>query len=452
VRIQFLGATGTVTGSKYLVTSGGASVLVDCGLFQGFKELRLRNWAPPPFDPSRVDCVILTHAHIDHSGYLPLMVKRGFGGRIYCSDATLDLCRILLPDSAHLQEEQAEHANRFGYSKHSPALPLYTRADAARALRRFAPVTMGREWQPVPGMAATLLPAGHILGASMLCLGIASRTLAFSGDLGRDHDPILRPPSWLKSADALVLESTYGDRVHGNDDPEALLGDIVARTAARGGTVVIPAFAVGRAQSLLYYLERLKAAHRIPAQLRIYVDSPMATDVTAVYLHHPALHRLTHEHCERLRHVARHVASVEESRSLDQSAWPMVIIAGSGMATGGRVLHHLKRFAPDPRNTIVFAGFQAGGTRGEAIVHGAREVKIQGEYVPVRAEVRHLDMLSAHADRDEIVRWLENFRRTPGRVFLTHGEPNAAESLRRHIAEKLGWTCEVPAYLDTVDL
>lgn len=424
MRLQFLGATGTVTGSKYLVTAAGRSLLVDCGLYQGFKELRLRNWAEPAFDPASVGCVILTHAHIDHSGYLPLLVRRGFRGRIYCSDATMDLCRIMLPDSAHLQEEQAEHANRFGYSKHKPALPLYTRDDAEHALRLFEPVTFGREFRPAAGIAATLMPAGHILGASIVCLDAESRG----------------------------LESTYGDRVHASVDAEALLGDIVSRTAARGGTIVIPAFAVGRAQSLLYYLERLKASGRIPAQLRIYVDSPMASEATAVYLQHPALHRLTHEQCERLRHVARHVASVAESMELDSSPWPMVIIAGSGMATGGRVLHHLKRYAPDPKNSIVFAGFQAGGTRGEAIVHGASQVKMLGEYVPVRAEVHHLDMLSAHADRDETIHWLQNFRRAPGRVFLTHGEPAASDSLRGHIAERLGWTSQIPQYLQAIEL
>ncbi|HET9579110.1 MAG TPA: MBL fold metallo-hydrolase [Usitatibacter sp.] len=452
MKLQFLGATGTVTGSKYLVAAGGASVLVDCGLFQGFKPLRLRNWAEPPFDPARIDCVILTHAHIDHSGYLPLLVRRGFRGRIYCSDATMDLCRILLPDSAHLQEEQAEHANRFGYSKHSPALPLYTRDDADHALRLFEPVEFGREWHPVPGIAATLAPGGHILGASIVRLAADSRTLVFSGDLGRDNDPIMRAPAVVESADALVMESTYGDRLHATADAESRLADIVARTAARGGVVIMPAFAVGRAQTLLFHLERLKAARRIPAQLRVYVDSPMATDATAVYLQHPALHRLTHEQCERLRHAARHVTSVAESMELDASAWPMVIIAGSGMATGGRVLHHLKRFAPDARNAIVFAGFQAGGTRGEAMVRGAGQVKIQGEYVPVRAEVHNLDMLSAHADRDELVRWLRHFRRAPRRLFLTHGEPAASDALRRHVAEQLGWTCEIPEYLQSVTI
>jgi metallo-beta-lactamase family protein len=301
-------------------------------------------------------------------------------------------------------------------------------------------------------VSATLLPAGHILGAAIACLRGDGRTLVFSGDLGRSHDLMLRPPSAVAAADALVCESTYGDRLHSATDPEALLGEIVTRTTARGGVVIVPAFAVGRAQALLLHLDRLKAAGRIPRQVRIYVDSPMATDVTAIYLRHHALHRLTHEQCERLRHAARHVASVQESQELDASAWPMVIIAGSGMATGGRVLHHLKRFAPDSRNAIVFAGFQAAGTRGEAIVHGAGQVKIEGAYVPVHAEVHNLEMLSAHADRDEIVAWLREFKRPPARVFLTHGEPAAADALRRHVRETIGWTCEVPEYLESATL
>jgi metallo-beta-lactamase family protein len=420
VKLQFLGATGTVTGSKYLVTHEDASVLVDCGLFQGYKQLRLRNWAPPPFDPAGIGSVVLTHAHIDHCGYLPLLVKRGFSGLVRCSEATYDLCRVLLTDSAHLQEEQAEHANRYGYARHSPALPLYTRADVDRALALFAPVDYQSDFTLGHGLTATLLPAGHILGSSMVLLSAGRRTLLFSGDLGRPHDPIMRPPALPDEADTLVLECTYGDRL--------------------------------RAQALLLHLDQLKAAGRIPRQLPIYVDSPMASDVTAIYLRHANLHRLSHEQCERLRHVARHVATTAESLALDGSSWPMVIIAGSGMATGGRILHHLRRFAPDSRHAIVFTGFQAGGTRGDALVHGAGQVKIEGEYVPVRAQVHNVETMSAHADRDEIVQWLRHFVRSPQRVFLTHGEPRAADGLRRTLRERLGWASEVPDYLDGVEV
>ena len=452
VKLQFLGATGTVTGSKYLVAHEGASVMVDCGLFQGYKQLRLRNWAPPPFEPAGIDTVVLTHAHIDHCGYLPLLVKRGFSGLVRCSEATYDLCRVMLPDSAHLQEEQAEHANRYGYARHAPALPLYNRADVDRALALFAPVDYESDFTVAPGLTATLLPAGHILGSSMVLLSAGGRTLLFSGDLGRPHDPIMRPPARPEQADALVLESTYGDRLHGAEDAEDVLGRIISATAARGGTTLVPSFALGRAQALLLHIDRLKAAGRIPRQLPIYLDSPMASDVTGIYLRHANLHRLSQEQCERLRHVAHHVQTAAESRALDGSAWPMVIIAGSGMATGGRILHHLRRFAADSRHAIVFTGFQAGGTRGDALVQGAGQVKIEGEYVPVRAQVHSIETMSAHADREEILGWLRHFGRAPRRVFLTHGEPRAADVLRRTLRERLGWTCEVPEYQDTVEV
>lgn len=449
MRLQFLGATGTVTGSKTLVTAGASRVLVDCGLFQGYKALRLRNWEAPPFEPAGLAAVVLTHAHIDHSGYLPLLVKRGFRGPIFCTEATFELCKILLPDSAHLQEEQAEHANRFGYSKHSPALPLYTREDAQAALQRFSPVAFERPWEAAPGIDAHLSPAGHILGAAIATLAAQGRTCVFSGDLGRSDDPVMRPPSHIGTADVLVLESTYGDRLHDRGDTAAALGEIVSRTAAGGGVVIIPAFAVGRAQALLLHLFRLKAAGAIPSSLPIYLDSPMASDVTALYVRCRQEHRLAPRDCEAMARAATRVLTPEESAALDQSAWPMVIVAGSGMASGGRVLHHLKRFAPDSRNAIVFAGFQAGGTRGADMVRGAAEIKIHGEYVPVRAQVHNLEGLSAHADYGEILEWLRHFKRAPGRIFLNHGEPAAADALRKRIARGLGWASEVPDYLET---
>jgi metallo-beta-lactamase family protein len=452
MKLRFLGATGTVTGSKYLVQAARASVLVDCGLFQGYKQLRLRNWAAPPVEPSSVDAVVLTHAHIDHSGYLPLFVRRGFTGRVFCSEATRDLCRILLPDSAHLQEEEAENANRFGYSKHKPALPLYTQRDAELALRRLVPVEFHREFEAAPGIAARLAHAGHILGAAMVELRAGDSHVVFSGDLGRLRDPVMRPPERIARAGALVLESTYGERLHEATDPARALGDIVARTAAQGGVVVIPAFAVGRSQALLHYLAELKASGAIPASLPIYVDSPMATDVTSVYLRHAHDHRLTPDECVAMGHVATFVETPEQSRRLDESSFPMVIIAGSGMATGGRVLHHLKRFAPDPRSAIVLAGFQAGGTRGAALQQGLAEVKIHGGYVPVRASVHSLGNVSAHADYAEILEWLRGFEAAPGRIFLTHGEPGSADGLRRRIEETFGWNAEVPDYLEEAAL
>jgi metallo-beta-lactamase family protein len=449
IRLQFLGATGTVTGSKYLVQAARASLLVDCGLFQGFKHLRLRNWAPLPVAPATLQAVLLTHAHIDHSGYLPLLVRNGYRGRIRCTESTYDLCRILLPDSAYLQEEQAEHANRYGWSKHRPALPLYTREDAKRALRQFSPAAFDEPFEAHAGVTACFRPAGHILGAASLTLETGGRILAFSGDLGRPDDPVMYPPRPIERADVLVLESTYGDRLHDASDGLDALGREIARAAARGGTIVVPTFAVGRAQALLLYLHRLKASGAIPAALPIYLDSPMARNVTELYLKAKGEHRLGEADCRAIARVARIVNKPEDSRALDQSEWPKVILAGSGMASGGRVLHHIKRFAPDPRSLIFFTGFQAGGTRGDAMLKGAREVKIHGAYVPVRAAVRNFDSLSAHADRVEIVQWLRHFERAPGQIFLTHGEPAAADALRRHIAEALGWEARVPDYLET---
>ena len=447
VELAFLGATGTVTGSRYLLDVAGKRLLVDCGLFQGFKQLRLRNWAAFPVRPDSIDAVVLTHAHLDHSGYLPLFVRNGYRGQIYCTEATKPLAGILLRDSGELQEEQAEHANRHGYSKHDPALPLYTEQDAERALARFSAVRFDAAFEPVAGVRARLLPAGHILGAAMLSLDVGGRTLLFTGDLGRPHDAIMQPPAAVEHADVLVLESTYGDRTHDPSDPADRLADVIARTAGRGGTVIVPSFAVGRAQALLYLLQRLKAEARIPVTLPIYLNSPMATDVTSLYTRFRALHRLSAEQCRAMAHAATIVNSVDESKALNASSWPKVIIAGSGMATGGRVLHHLYAFAPDARNTILLTGFQAGGTRGRALLDGATSIKMFGEYVPVRAEVAVLGNLSAHADYAETLAWLEGFRAPPQRTFLTHGEPAAADALRMHIGERLGWHCEVPEYL-----
>jgi metallo-beta-lactamase family protein len=452
MRLQFLGATGTVTGSKYLLTSGGARMLLDCGLFQGYKQLRLRNWEDLPVAPVDIDAVVLTHAHLDHSGYLPLLVKNGFRGKIFCSEATFDLCKILLPDSGRLLEEEAGHANRHGYSKHAPALPLYSEADALRALKFFSPVAFGAAFEICGKLRGQLALGGHILGAAIVTVSDGSRSVTFSGDLGRLNDAIMVEPSHVPDSDYLVLESTYGDRAHDPADPGVLLGKTIRETAARGGVTIIPAFAVGRAQSILYAIHQLKQKGEIPTGLPVYLNSPMATDATALYQKHLGLHRLDHRQCEAMRHVAHIVNSVEESIALNQRQIPMVIISASGMATGGRVLHHLKAFAGDRRNTVLFAGFQAGGTRGAAMLAGVAELKIYGEYVPLRAMVRHIDNLSAHADADEIVRWLGHFGRPPKRTFITHGEPAAADALRHRIGEELGWNCRVPDYLEWQEL
>ncbi|HEY6864782.1 MAG TPA: MBL fold metallo-hydrolase [Burkholderiales bacterium] len=451
MEIRFLGATGTATGSKYLLRSGRASVLVDCGLFQGFKQLRLRNRAPMPVEADAISAVVLTHAHIDHSGYLPLLVRSGFRGRVYCSEATRDLCRILLPDSGRLQEEDADYANRHGFSKHKPALPLYTEEDAKRCLKNFSPVPFSRE-TAVADLRVSLLPAGHILGASIVRVEHGERVLVFSGDLGRPEDPIMAPPSEIRAADALVVESTYGNRRHDRADPKIKLGEVIRRTSARGGVVVIPSFAVGRAQSLLYAIHRLKSEGAIPAGLPVYLNSPMAADVTAIYRAHRGEHRLSAEQCDAMCRAAAVVGSAEDSKRLNERKGPMVILAGSGMATGGRVVHHLKTFAPDPRNTILFAGFQAGGTRGAAILSGSDSVKIHGRYVPVRAEVDSLENLSAHADGAEILDWLRRFERPPRQTFVTHGEPAAADAMRLKIEETLRWRVRVPDYLESAEI
>ena len=452
MQLQFLGATGTVTGSKYLVSAGATRILVDCGLFQGYKQLRLRNWKPLPVDPSSIAAVVLTHAHLDHSGYLPLLVRDGFRGKIYCSEATFDLCKILLPDSGHLLEEEANYANRHGYSRHSPALPLYSEADAVRALAQFAPIPFGKAVPVADGLRAELAHAGHILGAAIVTIGDGQRRLVFSGDLGRMQDSLMPPPAAIAQADYLVVESTYGDRRHDPADPLILLGKTIRETAARGGVTIIPSFAVGRAQSLLYAIHQLRERGEIPAALPVYLNSPMATDATALYRKHPHEHRLSARDCEAMGHAAHIVNSVEESIELNRRQVPMVIIAASGMATGGRVLHHLKAFADDPRNTVLFAGFQAGGTRGAAMLDGVAAIKIHGEYVPLRAHVDQISNLSAHADGDEIMQWLGHFTQAPKRTFIVHGEPPAADALRRRIDEQLHWPCEVADYLDQVEL
>lgn len=451
MKLHFLGGVGTVTGSKYLAETGSARILVDCGLFQGYKQLRLRNWRSFPVPPASIDAVVLTHAHLDHSGYLPCLVRDGFAGPIHATRPTIDLCGILLPDSGFLQEREAEFANRHGFSKHRPALPLYTEADAAAVLPRFQGAAFGETVALPGGATATFHPAGHILGASIVGMEAAGTSLLFSGDLGRPDSPTMVDPATGFDVDYLVVESTYGDRRHGGDDPAAALADILVTTVARGGTLLIPAFAVGRTQTVLYYLDRLKRAKRIP-DIPIYLDSPMAIDASDIFHAHPEAHRLSAAASRRLSASAVYVRDVEASKALDRDPAPKVIVSASGMATGGRILHHLKHYGPDPRCTILFTGFQAGGTRGAAMIDGAESVKIHGAYVPIRAKVRELDMLSAHADGDEILDWLRSFRRPPRMTFVTHGEPASADRLRIRIREELGWEATVPDHLERVDL
>ncbi len=450
MNVQFLGAAGTVTGSKTLVTASGRQLLVDCGLFQGYKNLRLLNWEALPFDPKQLDAVVLTHAHLDHSGALPLLVKQGYKGPIFATPSTIDVCKILLPDSARLQEEDAEYNNRHQRSKHRIALPLYTVQDADRALRQLVPLPF-EEQIDAAGLRVRLRPAGHIVGASSVELASAATTLLFSGDLGRPDDPIMRPPSPIARADYVVVESTYGDRLHDAQDAQEVLGAAIKRTAARGGIVVIPAFAVGRAQEVLYAIYRLKARGAIP-ELPVYLNSPMAIDMTDVYQRYRSEHRLSIEECRSMCQVAKMVSTVQDSRELVAQRKPAVIVSASGMATGGRVLHHLKALAPDPRNTIVFAGFQAGGTRGGRIVAGERSIRIFGEEVAVNAEVVSLAGMSAHADAQQIMQWLATAPTAPKGVYLNHGEPAAADTLRQRIEHELQWPAVVPRLGQTVEL
>lgn len=451
LKLTFLGGAGTVTGSKYLIETANMRLLVDCGLFQGLKNLRLRNWAPLPVVPQNLETVVLTHAHLDHSGYLPLLVKNGFTGNILSTRATRDLCAVLLPDSGHLQERDAEFANRHGFSKHKPALPLYTQRDAERAMERFAPMPFGQEHPLGGGLTLKFSPAGHILGAAIVELSSGADKIVFSGDLGRPNSATMVDPTPIHRADYLIVESTYGNRKHSDEDPEQSLSKVINATAARGGTVLIPSFAVGRAQAILFHLHRLKSAKRIP-DLPIYLDSPMAVDASDIFCKYFGEHKLSEPECRGACKVARYVQSVDESKSLDANPMPKVIVSASGMATGGRVLHHLKWLAPHPRNTILFTGFQAAGTRGEAMLAGAASVKIHGQMVPIRAEVRNVDALSAHAGSDEIITWLSNFEVPPKLTFVTHGEPAASDALRLRIQNELGWNCRVPDLGESVVL
>ncbi|MCD9622313.1 MBL fold metallo-hydrolase RNA specificity domain-containing protein [Rhabdothermincola salaria] len=468
--LTFLGATGTVTGSRFLLDTPDARVLVDCGLFQGLKELRLRNWAPFPVDPSTIDAVVLTHAHVDHCGYLPALAVAGFEGRVHCTPATASLVGIVLPDSGHLQEEEARWANRRGYSKHSPALPLYTEDDARALLSQLRVTPFDTPTEVAPGVEVTFRPAGHILGSAMATLEATwgddhephARRFTFSGDLGRPQHPLLSPPATLGPVrpDVIVVESTYGNRRHDDEGAVAALADAITRTTRRGGTVVIPAFAVDRTEVLLHHLRRLRASGAIPA-VPISVDSPMALRSLAVY--RDAVDRGDPDVRTDLSELAdgggdpfdpgdlREVRDVEGSKALDTARGPQIIISASGMASGGRVLHHLARYLPDHRSTVILVGFQAQGTRGRALAEGARQVKLLGRYVPVRAEVVDLPAFSVHADAAELVDWLATAPTEPEAVYVVHGEPTASAALAEAVADRLGWVCVVPRYGERVE-
>ncbi|HEX2270729.1 MAG TPA: MBL fold metallo-hydrolase [Pyrinomonadaceae bacterium] len=464
--IAFWGGAGTVTGSKYLVESNGSRVLVDCGLFQGFKELRERNWQEPPFDPRSLNAVLITHAHIDHTGYLPRLVKQGFNGPVYCSRGTADLLKILLPDSGRLQEEDADYRNRHNLTKHKPALPLYTEKDAYASLELIEAVAnTGETLEVAPGIRAGFRVAGHILGSSLVLLELdqagserKGRRVLFSGDLGHYDQPIIQDPVPPPPCDYLLVESTYGDRLHDPEDPKVALARVINDAAERDAPVLIPAFAVGRTQEIVYLIRELEDEKAIPV-LPVSVDSPMAAATTAAYS------RRTEEHDEEYASILRKqrhplrtnsmitASSRQESKRLNDAEGARVIISASGMMTGGRVLHHAMRLAPNPEATIVFVGYQAAGTTGRRIQDGEPEVKIMGQWIPVRCRVAKIGGFSAHADYGEVLKWLEGMESgIPSRTFLTHGEPEAANAMAGHIKDRFGWNVHVPQYGEQVEL
>jgi len=457
--LTFLGAAQTVTGSKYLLETAGRRVLVDCGLFQGLKELRERNWQPLPVDAEHIDAVVFTHAHIDHTGYLPRLVSQGFKGRVFCTPGTAALCRIMLPDSGRLAEDDARDANREGYTRHVPALPLFTEEDAYQALTHLQPVGYDR---PVPVTGAGTLEfadAGHLLGSAFARFTLdadGGRDVVFGGDLGRFNRPVLPDPSRVETADILLVESTYGDRRHEPDDGGARLAEIISTTIAGGGKVIIPAFAVGRVEEVIYWLKRLEEARRIPT-VPVYVDSPMAVDALRHYANHshdldPDVQNGRGQMGAFTTRRFTAVASPQQSKEVQASAAPCIVVSASGMATGGRVLHHLKSALPRKRNTVLFVGYQAAGTRGRQLLEGAVTVKIHGEIVPVGARIERIDSMSAHADAGEIMQWLRGFTKAPRMTYLVHGEPPAQAALKERIEQELGWSVHVPEYLEQVQL
>jgi metallo-beta-lactamase family protein len=451
ISLSFHGAARTVTGSKHLLEVDDRRLLVDCGLFQGRKDLRLLNWQELPFDPATLDVVVLTHAHIDHSGLLPKLVAAGYTGRIFCTPGTLDLCRVVLPDAGRLQEEDARQANKHRYTRHNPAVPLFTEADAFRAIAQLQPVGYDRPIEVLPGVEVDFIPAGHLLGSAYARVRVGGRqgtTVLFGGDLGRYGRPVLPDPSPVAHADVLLVESTYGNRVHPEDDDGEALAQVIRATLERKGRVIIPSFAIGRVEEVLYWIKRLEEAKRIPVT-PVFVDSPMAKEALRFYSQR--LNELDSDLGPHRRDVSvfatsrfKVVQTVDESKALTASNVPGIIISSSGMATGGRVLHHLARALPDPRSTVLFVGYQAEATRGRDLVDGAREVRIHGQVVPVAATIARLDAMSAHADQQEILRWLGGFEQPPKQTFLVHGEPDAMDTLKGAIERTLQWNVAAP--------
>jgi metallo-beta-lactamase family protein len=458
--LSFWGGVGTVTGSKYLLESNGRKVLVDCGLFQGLKELRELNWQEPPFNPSSLDAVIITHAHVDHTGYLPRLVKQGFNGPVFATKSTCDLLKLLLPDSARLQEEEADYRNRHGLTSHFPALPLYTEEDAREALSLLKPTKIaGEAVEIAEGFQASFHIAGHILGASLVLIEIqdANRKVLFSGDLGHYDQPIVKDPAPPPACDYMMVESTYGDRLHDEEKPDEKLAQLINDAVRKRAPILIPAFAIGRTQELLYLIRELEEDGKIPV-LPVRVDSPMAAAATQIY------NRAREEHDEEYASIlARRIhplrthsmvtaSTREESKKLNDEKGTRIIISASGMMTGGRVLHHAQRILPNDDATLIFVGYQAAGTTGRKIQDGAREVKIMKSTVPVRCRVEKIGGFSAHADWKGVLRWLEGLPAPPRHVFTTHGEPEGTAAMAEHIKERFGWTVEAPTYGQVFEL
>ena len=460
-KLTFLGAAGTVTGSRHLLETHGKRLLIDCGLFQGVKENRLKNWDAFPEAAALIDEVILTHAHIDHTGYLPRLVKDGFKGPIRCTDATSDLLKILLPDTGYLQEEEARYANKRGYSKHSPAKPLFTENDARDVFPLLSPLEYGQHFFPAEGLRGKYRDAGHILGSAWLDLKSRSekrtRKILFSGDLGRPFDPVLRSPTQPYNVDYLILESTYGDRLHEDMNPREQFVEIVTKTFKRGGMVVIPAFSVGRTQTLLYMIREMEEAGQLPA-VPIYVDSPMALKALEVHQQHIQDMNLScrKAHIEGTRlfkpQKLKLCPKLDQSKAIHQVRDKGIIISASGMATGGRILHHLSNRLPNERDTILFVGYQAEGSRGRLLLEGAKELKMFGQMVPVKAGIEYVSGFSGHADYNEIIAWLMGFNKEPEKVFLVHGEDGPREALAQHIQKHLRWDVMIPKEGESVDL
>ncbi|MCD6205086.1 MAG: MBL fold metallo-hydrolase [Candidatus Marinimicrobia bacterium] len=460
-RLTFLGATGTVTGSKHLLETDGKKFLIDCGMFQGLKELRLRNWAEFPVDPASIDAIILTHAHIDHSGYLPKLVQMGFKGTIYATPSTTDLCRIMLPDSAHLQEEDAKYANKKQFTKHKPALPLYFLSDAENALDLFESLPYGKKIDLSPNVTLCYRDAGHILGSAFVDIRIKNgdeeKRVLFSGDLGRPNQPILRDPHTVFGTDYLILESTYGDRLHGERDRKEDLARVINDSYERGGVLIIPSFAVGRTQEILYTIRELEEEKRIPV-MPVFVDSPMAINATTVFQKNAQDHDLESKVAE-IKGIdilkttdLRFARTAEQSKAINSIASRAIIISASGMVTGGRILHHLFNRLANPKNTVLFIGYQAEGTRGRSILEGAETIKIHGQHIPVKAKIEQISGFSAHADYNEILAWLSNFNEAPKNIFIVHGEASQSAALSKRIQSRFNWNTMIPKYLESVTL